>query len=124
MLAVAATVFGVPMRGSAAALLAGGLLLATATASMAQFGLLAMPVLVVMNLLSGGSTPHESMPVWLRHLVQISPATQFVAFSQAVLYRGAGLEVVAPRLAALALLGGLFLAAALAGLRRSLARIG
>jgi ABC-2 type transport system permease protein len=126
---------GVPLHGSLVLFLAGialyqlsvaalGLLLATATSSTAQFGLLAMPVLVVMNLLSGGSTPIESMPGWLQYAVQISPATQFVAFSQTVLMRGAGLDVVAPRLFALVLLGVLFLAIALIGLRRSLARSG
>ena len=33
---------------------------------MAQFGLLSIPVLLVMMLLSGSTTPMESMPVWLQ----------------------------------------------------------
>ena len=41
--------------------------------------------------------------------------------SQAVLYRGAGLEVVAPRLAVLAMLGAAFLGVTFLRLRRSLA---
>lgn len=101
-----------------------GMLLATATASTAQFGLVALPVLMVLYLLSGGTTPLESMPVWLQYVVQISPATHFVGFAQAVLYRGAGLDVVAPRLVLLAGFGAAFLVAALSGLRRSLARAG
>jgi ABC-2 type transport system permease protein len=33
----------------------------------------------------------ESMPVWLQYAMRIvSPTPHFVAFSQAVLYRGAG----------------------------------
>ena len=33
----------------------------------------------------------ESMPVWLQNVMEVSPARHFVSFSQAVLYRGAGL---------------------------------
>jgi hypothetical protein len=51
---------------------------------MGQFGLLAMHVLIVTQLLSGSSTPMESMPVWLQYLVKtISPTPHFVAFAQA-----------------------------------------
>ena len=58
---------------------------------MGQFGLLAIPVLLVMMLLSGGTTPMESMPVWLQYLMNvISPTPHFVIFAQDVLYRGAG----------------------------------
>ena len=91
----------VPIAGSLSLFLAGaalyaftvaalGILLGTQTTSMGQFGLLAIPVLVVMQLLSGGATPMESMPVWLQYVMRIvSPTPHFVAFSQAVLYRGA-----------------------------------
>jgi ABC-2 type transport system permease protein len=42
------------------------------------------------------------MPIWLQHLMQItSPTPHFVAFSQAVLYRGADLTIVWPLLATL-----------------------
>ena len=54
---------------------------------MGQFGLLAIPVLLVMMLLSGGTTPLESMPVWLQYLMKVvSPTPHFVIFSQDVLY--------------------------------------
>jgi hypothetical protein len=36
-----------------------------ALGTMGQFPLLAAPVLLVMQLLSGGATPMESMPIWL-----------------------------------------------------------
>jgi ABC-2 type transport system permease protein len=77
--------------------------LGTIATTMGQFGLLAIPVLVVMQLLSGSSTPMESMPVWLQYLMRtISPTPHFVEFAQAVLYRGAGLSIVWPQLAAAA----------------------
>lgn len=82
-----------------------GILLATFSTSMAQFGLLAIPVLVVLNLLSGATTPLESMPAWLQTVMQASPATQFVAFSQGVLYRGAGIAILWPELLALVAIG-------------------
>jgi ABC-2 type transport system permease protein len=39
-----------------------GIMLATFATTMPQFGLLAIPVFVVMNLLSGGITAMENMP--------------------------------------------------------------
>lgn len=135
LLLVVRGLLGVPLAGSLGLFLLGtvlfqasvaalGVLLATATSSTGQFGLLALPALMLMMLLSGSMTPLESMPAWLQQAVQLSPSTQFVAFAQAVLYRGAGFDIVAPRLAALLGLGLLFLGAALLGLRRSLARVG
>ena len=105
---VVQTVLAVPIAGSIPLFIFGavlylvsvtglGILLATFTTSMPQFGLLALPVLVVMNLLSGSTTPMESMPVWLQNVMQLSPSTHFVAFSQAILYRGAGIDIVWPR---------------------------
>ena len=45
---------------------------ARSSTTMGQFGLLAMPVLMVTQLLSGSSTPMESMPVWLQYVMQTS----------------------------------------------------
>lgn len=97
-----------------------GILLATFTTSMSQFGLLVIPVLVAMNLLSGSTTPMESMPDWLRDTVQVSPATHFVAFSQAILYRGAGLAIVWPDLVIMVAISALFFAASLARFRQAI----
>jgi ABC-2 type transport system permease protein len=78
-------------------------------------------VIIVMNLLSGNMTPMESMPEWLRTILQISPAVHFVSFSQAVLYRGAGLDIVWPQLAAMAAIGALFLGVSLLRFRAAIA---
>jgi ABC-2 type transport system permease protein len=86
---------------------------------MGQFALLAAPVLLIMQLLSGGATPMESMPDWLQHVMRvISPTPHFVAFSQAVLYRGADFAIVWPLLAAMASIGSLYFAFALSRFRR------
>jgi ABC-2 type transport system permease protein len=50
--------------------------------------------LVPLNVLSGGSTPRESMPKFVQNIMLISPTTHFVELSQAILYRGAGIETV------------------------------
>jgi ABC-2 type transport system permease protein len=125
-------VLGVPIHGSLALFLAGtaiylfattslGILLATVAPTMPQFGLLAIPVFIVMNLLSGANTPLESMPEALQTAVQVSPTTHFVAFAQAILYRGAGLDVVWPQVAVMAGIGAVVLGVALARFRTMLA---
>ena len=120
----------VPIAGSLTLFLAGGalyaftvaalgILLGTQTTSMGQFGLLAIPVLVIMQLLSGGATPMESMPVWLQYLMRIiSPTPHFVAFAQAVLFRGADLSIVWPWLLAMAAIGSVYFAFSLRRFRR------
>jgi ABC-2 type transport system permease protein len=82
-----------------------GIALSTVARSMPQFGLLAIPFFVVMNMLSGGVTPQEGMPQVLRVIMQAAPSTHFTSFSQAVLYRGAGLDIVWPQLAAMTVIG-------------------
>jgi ABC-2 type transport system permease protein len=91
-----------------------GILLGTIAATMGQFGLLAIPVLLVTMLLSGSNTPMESMPVWLQYLMEtISPTPHFVAFAQGVLYRGADFSIVWPEILAMAGIGAVYLAFAL-----------
>jgi len=116
---------GVPIAGSLVLFLFGtavytlsiaslGILLGTFATSMGQFGLLAIPTLVVLMLLSGGMTPMESMPVWLQYTMKaISPAPHFVSFAQAVLYRGAGISVVWPQLLTFLALGTVYYAISL-----------
>ncbi len=86
-----------------------GLFLGTVARSMPQLGLLYMLVAVPMNILSGAATPLESMPPWLAMMMQASPSTHFVSFAQAILYRGAGLDVVWPQFLIVAGIAALFL---------------
>lgn len=121
---------GVPVAGSLALFVTGaaiyafcvaalGILLGTLATTMGQFGLLAIPVFVVTQLLSGATTPMESMPPWLQWTMQIlSPTPHFVAFSQGVLYRGAGLDIVWPQIAKIVAIGSVYFAIALARFRK------
>jgi ABC-2 type transport system permease protein len=121
---------GVPIAGSIPLFLAGvviylffataiGIFLGTVARSMPQLGLLYMLVAISMNMLSGSNTPLESMPPFLRTVMQASPSTHFVSFAQAILYRGAGFDVVWPQFLTVALIGGLFLSLALRRFRQA-----
>lgn len=101
-----------------------GIFLATLARSMPQFGLLFILVALPMNMLSGGQTPIESQPETLQALMQAVPSTHYVAFAQAILYRGAGFEAVWPQFAATLGIAALFFAFAAARFRRSIAAAG
>jgi ABC-2 type transport system permease protein len=100
-----------------------GIFMATLARTMPQFGLLLMLTLMPLQLLSGGVTPRESMPQLVQDLMLAAPTTHFVAASQAILYRGAGLAVVWPRLLAIIAIGTVFFAIALMRFRRTLAQM-
>ncbi len=128
---VVETLLEVPVAGSKTLFLAGtalylffatalGIFLATIARSMPQFGLLFMMVFLPMNLLSGGETPIESQPALLQTIMQTVPSTHFVSFAQAILYRGAGIEIVWPQFALVTGIGGLFFAFAAARFRKSI----
>ena len=81
--------------------------------------LLSIPVLLVMMLLSGSTTPLESMPVWLQYLMKIiSPTPHFVIFAQDVLYRGADFSIVWPEVLAMTIIGAVYFGFALYRFRR------
>ena len=100
-----------------------GIMLATLVRSMPQFGLLAFPVFIVMNLLSGGNTPLESMPQFLQKAMQFVPSTHFVSFSQAVLFRNATLTMVWKELAIMFAIGSIYTLFTLSRFRKMLAAV-
>lgn len=71
-----------------------GIFLGTIVRSMPQLGLLYILIILPMNLLSGGFTPLESMPILLQNIMAFVPSTSFVSMAQAILFRGAGIEVM------------------------------
>ncbi len=71
-----------------------GIFLGTISRSMAQFALLLILVIMVLQLLSGGSTPVESQPKWLQYATYLLPARHFVSFSQVIIYRGGGITAI------------------------------
>ncbi|WP_085316694.1 ABC transporter permease [Derxia lacustris] len=98
-----------------------GIFLATVARSMPQFGLLAFPTFIVLNLLSGAMTPLDSMPTWLQNAMLVSPTRHYVDFAAAILFRGGGLDVVWKSFAAVIAIGAVFFAGALMRFRKTLA---
>lgn len=103
---------------SAAAL---GVFLATISSSMAQYALLTILSIMAIMLLSGGETPVDAQPEWLRAITLFLPSRHFIASSQAVIFKGAGLSVVWTEFAAIAGLGLGLLTGSLLLFRRSIA---
>lgn len=97
-----------------------GIFMGTVTRSMPQFGMLMMLVLLPLQMLSGGVTPRESMPVFIQIVMQAAPTTHFVALAQAVLYRGGGIETVWPHFLALILIGAILFVLALVRFRKTI----
>jgi len=97
-----------------------GIFLATLARSMPQFGMLMVLVLLPLQLLSGGATPRESMPELVQYVMLAAPTTHFVAAGQAILYRGAGIDVVWPQFLAILAIAGVLFAASLARFRKTI----
>jgi len=130
---VVRAMLGIPIAGSIPLFMVGvvvylffalaiGIFLGTVARSMPQLGLLYMLIYMPMNLLSGSNTPLESMPPWLATAMQASPSTHFVSFAQAILFRGAGIDVVWPRFLLVAGIGGLFFVLAILRFRATSAQ--
>jgi len=98
-----------------------GLFLGTISRSMAQFALLIVLVVMVLMLLSGGSTPVESQPGWLQFLTYFLPSRHFVSFSQVIIYRGGGLTAVWRNFAMVAGIGLAFFTYSVTLFRKSIA---
>lgn len=142
--AIVRGVLAVPIEGSLLLFFAGavlhlfattsmGIFLGTIARSMPQFGLLLFIALLPMQILSGaggliraqalsgGGVHSESMPDTIQIIMQAAPTTHFVNFAQAILFRGAGLDVVWPQLAHLALIGATLFTLSLLRFRKTLA---
>jgi len=100
-----------------------GIFLATLARSMPQFGMLLVLVLLPLQMLSGGATPRESMPALVQNIMLAAPTTYFVSAGQAILYRGAGIDVVWPQFLAITAIGGILFFAALARFRKTISQM-
>lgn len=122
----------VPFAGSHALWFAGvvlylffatalGIFLGTVSRSMAQFALLIILIVLVLQLLSGGATPVESQPQWLQPFTYLLPTRHFVSFSQVIIYRGGGLGAVWRNFAVVGAIGLAFFVYSLSQFRKSIA---
>ncbi|MCE9630276.1 MAG: ABC transporter permease [Planctomycetia bacterium] len=132
LLIVVRSILQVPIAGSIPLFLAGvavylffatalGIFLGTVARTMAQFALLIILLIIALQMLSGGSTPVESQPPWLQTLTLVLPSRHFVTFAQAIIYRGAGFDIVWPQFAAVGGIGLAFFIYSLSRFRESIA---
>ena len=124
----------VPISGSVGLFLLGaalhlfattsmGIFLGTVARSMPQLGLLVILTLMPLQILSGGTTPRESMPELVQNIMLFAPTTHFVSLAQAILFRGAGLAIVWPQLLAIIGIGAAFFCGALWRFRRTISQM-
>jgi ABC-2 type transport system permease protein len=124
-------VLQVPIAGSIALFIAAaavylfsaasiGIFLGTLARSMPQLGLLIFLTIIPLQMLSGGSTPQESMPIWVQNVMKLAPTTYFVRLAQSILYRGAGFSIVWPEFLAIVIIGMVFFFIALGRFRKSI----
>ena len=100
-----------------------GIFLGTVARSMPQLGLLVILTLMPLQILSGGTTPRESMPELVQNIMLFAPTTHFVSLAQAILFRGAGLAIVWPQLLAIIGIGAAFFCGALWRFRRTISQM-
>jgi len=96
-----------------------GIFLGTLARSMPQLGLLVILCIIPLLMLSGGVSPRESMPPIIQNIMLAAPTTYFVRLAQAILYRGAGLEVIWRDLLAMTGVGACFFVVALLRFRKA-----
>jgi ABC-2 type transport system permease protein len=124
--------FGVPVNGPAAVLVAGtllylvctlgiGLLISTVSRTQQQSFLAGFLFIMPAILLSGVMTPVMAMPTWLRVVTYVNPVRYFVEILRANLLKGAGFADVWWRLLALAAIGGGILLVAALRFRKRMA---
>ncbi len=141
LLATSLSLFGVvqgllhvPVAGSIPLFFAGaalnlfattsmGIFLATVARSMPQFGLLMVLIILPLQMLSGGMTPRESMPEFVRFVMLAAPTTHFIEIGQGILYRGAGLDVLWKSYLSLFAIGTILFVLSLTRFRTSISRM-
>ncbi len=110
-------VFHVPMKGSAGLFFlltalhvfttAGfGLVAATLAKNQAQVAMMTLFVVGPMLLLSGITSPYESMPRWVQAIMTFSPLRYYIDITYGVMLKGAGLDLLWKPVCAMLLLGG------------------
>lgn len=116
MLAVAITVFGIPMRGSWPLLLSisllfilielgFGLMISAYAKNQTQGLMLAFVWIMIEFFFSGYGVPVENMPIVLQHIAVFFPIYHFMIIFRAILLKGVGLTAFWPHLLAGILIG-------------------
>ncbi len=131
VLGVARLWFGVPLRGSAALLLAlclafmlttlgTGLFISTISRTQQQAMLTSMFFIMPQMMLSGFVFPIENMPPVFQHVTTVIPLRYFLVVIRGIMLKGTGWAELWPQAAALVALGGLILTLSVARFQKKL----
>ncbi len=131
MIFIVQGVLGVPIAGSRLLLFSGtiiylfaaaaiGIFLGTIARTMAQFALLMLMTIMPMMMLSGSISPIESQPEIIQPITWLLPSRHYMSFAQAIVFRGAGFDIVWPQFLTVAGLGSVFFLSSLMMFRRSI----
>jgi ABC-2 type transport system permease protein len=131
MLSMVHFVFGVPVRGSLALLLAlafgyllvelgKGMVISVMSRTQHQAFLVVMMVGMADFMFTGYAAPVESMPRIVQQVANVIPAYHWLTILRGVLLKGVGLEVLWPNVLALAILGVMIGTFSLRYVRRAL----
>jgi ABC-2 type transport system permease protein len=123
--------FNVPFHGSLALFLAMSFLLfftsmglgayiGAVAHNLLQTLLLTFALLFPMLFLSGTIAPIENMPIFMQWITFVSPIRYFLPIAEGILFKGVGLDVVAPNALALGVYGMLLMTVGVRQLRRTL----
>jgi ABC-2 type transport system permease protein len=85
-----------------------GLFIATISHTLAEVTMLVILLLFPLVLLSGAWTPPEAMPTVIRWVMTVSPLYYYTEMSNAILLKGAGINIIWGSLTGLSALGGIF----------------
>ena len=124
--------FDVPSRGSlglffvltalyAFATAGIGMLAATFARNTAQLGMLLVLILFPIIMLSGMWVQLESMPMWLRHIMDLTPLRYFIDIAYGILLRGVDLGVIWDSVLKMTAIGAVLFGTALWRFRRQFA---
>ncbi|MGE4318730.1 MAG: ABC transporter permease [Deferribacterales bacterium] len=124
-------IIGVPVQGSMALFMCGsalllfsttsmGIFLGTISRTMPQLGLLFILTILPMEVLSGGFTAFDSMPLTVQRIMMVAPTPHFVALAQGIIFRGAGLAEVWHNMVVMFVIGLVFFSLSLILFRKSL----
>lgn len=130
ILVLMTTVFGVPIHGSIPlllglatiylfALLSLGLLVSSRAKTQMEAVQLAQMLLLPSIMLSGYIFPLSSLPILLRYVSQILPATHFIAISRGIIIRGASFSDLWEHVAALIVIAVVLVAASARAFRKT-----
>lgn len=97
-----------------------GIFMGTLAKNMPQLGMIFILTILPLMMLSGNITPYESMPEVIQYIMYFMPSSHFVDIAQAILFKGAGFNVVWKSIVSIFIIGVIFFLFALFMFRRSL----